>query len=137
MTPIDKLLKLYYEIPWFFQKITPNVAPNDYILQLNQKTNTSFLRYSCPNALSLPFIQKYKEDLLFAFPVDTAGGRAFTSFFAIGDNMLMQVSPGMDKNENIVCGVSFHTNNPEKFVKMVEENAEFIIFDEPTAGFLK
>jgi hypothetical protein len=137
MNPLEKTLKLYHKIPWFFQKITPNIQPNEYILQLNQKTNTSFLRYLSPTTFSLEIAKKYKEQFLFAFPMETTTGMAFTSFFAIDHDMLMQISPGMDKNDDIICGVAFHTNNPEKYMKMLDENKKFIITDTPTAGFAK
>jgi hypothetical protein len=127
MNQTEKILPLYDKIPWLFAKPHCNIPPNDYILYLNKKMDITFLRYTCPDMYRITLLDDMRDNLIFTFPVDIPqGGLAFSALFGIDRETIIQVSPGIAKDGELVTSIICHCSIPNKYFEFLKNNMKYI-----------
>lgn len=139
MNNTQKTLEIYNRIPWLFSTDTPQIAPDDYILQLCKKTNTSFLRYIIPNVFKLECLEQdhIKDSFIYTYPAQAEGGLAFTSFFGPAPGVLLVATVGKTQTDVWITSIQVHTNNPKNYFDFIINNMSFIHEETRSVGFVK
>ena len=120
----DVLLSMFLAKPWLFDKDTPNIQFNDYILQLNQKTNTAFYRYKNPHLFNADVLDLYKNNLIWTAPFESSVGIGYMSIFGINPNTVLISNLGVI-NDAMVASIDVHTNNPKNYFQFVAETKSY------------
>lgn len=126
-TESEKMCEIYAERPWLFNKETPNMQFNEYILQLNKKTDSAFFRYSCPNIFSAKILDQYEENLIWSAPIEEKLSLGYISVFGINPNTVLLAQIGKNMNNDTICAIGVHTNHPVQYFYFLATNKEYIV----------
>lgn len=137
MANIGPSLELYKLIPWYFEKEHYNIQPNEYLLQINKKSDSAFLVYVCPCHFDIKILEKYKNFLIWTYPtINSENRQAYCSLFAIDPNTILEITPMRHNFTKYVVAIRVHTNKPKFFFSFIEENSSFEYEEKPrNVGF--
>jgi len=122
----DIILSLFLSKSWLFDKDTPNIQFNDYILQLNQKTNTAFFRYKNPHLFNADVLDLYKDNLIWTAPFESSSGMGYMSIFGINPHTVFLSNLGVI-NETMVVSIDIHTNNPRNYFQFMADTKSYVM----------
>lgn len=136
----DRLLKLRDRHPKIFDVRSFKESINDYILNLNKKTKSAFLLYTCPCIYKPTVLDAYADNCITTFPSLMKTGGLMLSSLLHNDEALIEAGFGFDQKDKdqIIISIAIHANNPKYYFDFIEKHKKDIhAFEEPAMGFNK
>ena len=119
------MLDLHDRIPWFFKGTTPDIDINEWIIEQNKRTKSSYLKYSTMNPYKLDVIEKIKDAHIWTLPLLVGNYSALTGIFDWNGTILtMSVS---QYNDEWICFASIHANSSSKLFDFIRVFAAYEI----------